>query len=398
MRRLGQSSSSVHQQRTGALAPRLVGRTSLSLAGAVLLSLLLAGQSLAATWSVKPLTSSGNAWAGGLVTLGSSTAVAVYEDSGAVFVRRSTNSGATWKAPLRLAASVGTPAIAGRGTDVDVVWMKSTSITTSVIHYARSTNSGDTFRASVRLSPKTAFAYYLSVARGPNGRVAAAWVEGTGSGTRVRIRVSTDGGASFAKAKTLATSSGMSRLAVAVGKGAIYAAYTDATGLRVRRSTNSGSTWSSARLIDSVDAGHFGDPSITAVGGAAYVAYTALAGLDVWARYSRTTDKGATWTSPANLSPRSGPRSLQPSISLQGGVVRVVFGRDLDPDGLTGAAFYRQSSNGTSWTAAEMVSVPTITPTAWPVGVGYSGKVIVLYIGLSPAEPVWDSDVWVGIR
>jgi hypothetical protein len=391
MRRLSQVSSS---------APRGAARsrTSLSLAGAVLLSLVLAGQSLAATWTTVPLTSSGNTWAEGLVTLGSSTAVAVYSDTGAIFVRRSTNSGATWKAPLRLAASGGDPAIAARGTNVDVVWMKSTSITTSVIRYARSTNSGDTFRASVRLSPKTAFAYYLSVARGPNGRVAVAWLEGAGSGTRLRIRVSTDGGASFAKAKTLATSSEPSRLAVAVGKGVIYAAYTDATGLRVRRSTDSGSTWSSARLIDSVDAGHFGNPSITAVGGAAYVAYTALAGPDVWVRYSRTTDKGATWTSPVNLSPRNGPRSLQPSISLQGGVVRVVFGRDLDPDGFTGAAFYRQSSNGTSWTAAEMVSVPTITPKAWPTGVGYAGKVIVLYTGFSPDGNLWDGDVWVGTR
>jgi hypothetical protein len=115
MRRLSQVSSS---------APRGAARsrTSLSLAGAVLLSLVLAGQSLAATWTTVPLTSSGNTWAEGLVTLGSSTAVAVYSDTGAIFVRRSTNSGATWKAPLRLAASGWNPAIAGRGTNVDVVW------------------------------------------------------------------------------------------------------------------------------------------------------------------------------------------------------------------------------------------------------------------------------------
>jgi hypothetical protein len=390
MRRLSQVSSSAPRG-----AVRL--RTSLSLGGALLLSLLLAGQSLAATWTAQPLTSSGNAWAGGLVTLGSSTAVATYQDNGAVFVRRSTNSGATWKAPLRLAASGWNPAIAGRGTNVDVVWEKWTS-TNPVIRYARSTNSGGTFRASVRLSPKAAFAYYPSVARGPNGRVAVAWLEPTSSGSRLRIRVSTDGGASFAKAKTLATSENLSEQAVAVGKGAIYAAYTDDTGLRVRRSTNSGSTWSSARLIATDATGDFGPPSITAAGGAAYVAYTAFAEPDVWVRYSRTTDKGATWTSPVNLSPRNGPVSGVPTISLQGGVARVAFASCLDQECNTWAVFYRQSSNGTSWTAAEMVSVPTITPRAGPAGLGYAGKVIVLYTGFSPDGTRWDGDVWVGTR
>jgi hypothetical protein len=129
-------------------------RASFSVTGAVLLSLLLAGQSMAASWGAVPLSSSGQAYTGGLVTLGTSTAVAVYEDNRAVLVRRSTNSGASWKAPLRLAATSGAPAIAGRGTNVDVVWMKSTSEVSSVIRYARSTNSGGTFRSSVRLSSK----------------------------------------------------------------------------------------------------------------------------------------------------------------------------------------------------------------------------------------------------
>jgi hypothetical protein len=395
MRRLSHVASSAP---TGGMK----SRTSFAIAGAVLLSLLMAGQSLAASWGAVPLTSSGTAMAEGLVTLGTSTAVAVYSDIDAVFVRRSTDSGATWKAPLRLAATGWDAAIAGRGTKVDVVWIKVTS-SAKVVRYARSSDSGKTFRPSVRLSPKAAIASFPSVARGPDGRVAVAWYDESSS--KVRVRVSTNGGASFASGKTMATVPEVSSPAVTIGKGVIYVAYNDRSrptdrGLVVRRSTNSGSTWSSARLVA---ADSNGDPlsrvSITAEGGQAYIAYRAGMGPEgTFVRYSRTTDKGKNWTSPANLSSPAAFTSGSPRISLRSGVVRVVFERNLDENGSTGAVFYRQSANGTSWTAAEMVSVPTITPWAWPAGVGFAGKIIVLYTGWSPNEPWWDNDVWAGTR
>jgi hypothetical protein len=373
---------------------RRVGRTSLPLLGALFLTFVLASQSMAATWAQPVrLTSSGHTWAHGLVALGSSTVVAAYHESSQVLVRRSTDSGATWKAALRLAASGWDPAISGRGSAVDVVWLKQNSGGT-VIRYARSTNSGASFLSAVRLSPKTGRALWPSVARGPDGRVAVAWYDD--SSAKVLVRVSTNGGASFASAKTMATVPWASSPAVAIGKGVIYVAYNDLSGVVVRRSTNSGSTWSSARPVA---ADHNGDPlnplSITAAGSQAYIAYTAGMGPEgTFVRYSRTIDKGKNWTSPANLSAPTALTSRSPKISLKGGVARVVFQRHLDEDGLTDAVFYRQSSNGTSWTTATRISVPTLTPEASPAGVGFATQIVVFYTGL---EDSMNSNVYVRI-
>jgi hypothetical protein len=95
-----------------------------SVPAAVFMSLLVAGQALALSWSAPtPLTASGDAFAGGLATLGTSTVVAAYDDGGRIFVQRSTNSGTSWAARIRLAKLGFDPAIAARGKKVDVVWV-----------------------------------------------------------------------------------------------------------------------------------------------------------------------------------------------------------------------------------------------------------------------------------
>jgi hypothetical protein len=355
----------------------IVGRTRLALPGAALLSLLLVGQTLAVSWSSPiPLTSSGNGWAGGLVTLGASTAVAIYEDGGRVFVRRSTDSGVSWAPRLRLTTDGESPAIAARGSKVDAVWEQG-----GRVRYARSTDSGASFGASRTLSPspEPLWPFDLAVARGPNGRVAVAWVEaqlGFGDAfSRVRVRVSRDGGATFDKAKTLARGSTTFYLpSVAVGKGVIYVAYSSESRLRLRRSLDSGATWKAATTITSQGDG----ASLTASGSQAHIAYSEFNGSNTWVRTRRTTDKGKTWASPINLSSATGKPSYSPRLSLQGGVVRAAFERCLDSSCNTSGVFYRQSSNGTSWTSAEKVSTDAGRD-AHPAGVGFAGRVIVLY-------------------
>jgi hypothetical protein len=348
-------------------------RTGLTLPAALLLSLVLAGQAAAAAWSSPlALTSSGNGWAGDLVTLGASTAVAVYEDGGRVFVRRSTNSGASWAPRVRLSADGQYPAISGRGSKVDVAWVRG-----HTVRYARSTNSGASFGASVVLAnPAFLAADQVDVARGPSGRVAVSWTEvspGMGSDeSRVRVRVSTNGGASFGKTKTLATSARGST--VAAGKGVIYVAYSKQNGsVQLRRSRDSGGSWTPATTITRNGEG----AQLTASGAHAYIGY-AQGSAASWVRYRRSTNKGATWTSPVNLSSSTGRPSYSLHMSLKSGVVRAAFERCLDAACDTSGVFYRQSSNGTSWTAAEKVSTDAGRD-AHPAGVGFAGRIIVLY-------------------
>jgi hypothetical protein len=353
-------------------------RLALSLPFALALAVVLASQGLAATWS-PPIRLTPELYGGaGLVTLGTSTAVVVYAEAGGVSVRRSTDAGKTWAPSLRLtSATVGPTAIAGRGANVDVVWVENDRL-----HYARSTNSGASFRTPVALSALGHTAEFPSVARGPNGRVIVAWHDTFSVGStvsfKIQVRVSTNGGASFGAEKTVETLPAFfdegSVPVVAVGKGVLYVAYSF-DGLRVTRSTNSGSTWDSPRVIATDAAeGPYYPPSMTAAGSAAYVAYVAAGPSGWWVRYTRTTTKGGAWSSPVNLSPKPGAQSGNPQISLRGGVVRVAFMRG--PAGSTGpGVFYRQSSNGTSWTTAERVADSSFLTR----GVGYAGRIMVLY-------------------
>ena len=136
-------------------------RSVLGVPGAVLLSLVIVGEVLAAhTWSAAiPLTGSGEGFAKGIVGLNATTAVAVYEEwNGAnydVTVRRTTTSGSTWDAPLTLSTRGYPSAIAGLDPFVDVVWVaggtSSTTCTAVLVSCTRSDSVNEWIAALVAL-------------------------------------------------------------------------------------------------------------------------------------------------------------------------------------------------------------------------------------------------------
>jgi hypothetical protein len=392
-------------------------RTGASVMTATFLSLVLATQAIAATWN-QPirLTQTGTATAGapGLLALGTSQVIAAYSNKGRVIVRRSTDSGATWLTPQRLALDASSPAIAGKGTNVDVVWYKN-----SRVRYARSTNSGATFRAAVALSPEIRVFGGAAVGRGPNGLVVVAWMQAkrmiVDGPFNVYARVSTNGGASFGSARLLGEGYSLlsrlegKQLAVAAGNGVAYVAYsgwqdTDVpggsiseTGIHVRRTVTGGASWAPSTFF----AGRYSPAlSMTATGKQAYLAYEASTAGDgdddpweSWIQYRRTTNKGASWSAARNITMPTDPGADNPVISLKGGVVRVAFTipMAIAPDEYGRAIWYRQSSDGLSWTAAEQVVVPS-DGDAYPAGVGYATRIIVLYThqsGYWPASNVF---------
>lgn len=358
---------------------RVAARASFSMGGAVLLSLLLAGQVLAATWGAPVRLNSPGAdypYPAGLVTLGSSTAVVTYTegyDPSTAYARRSTDSGSTWTAPVTLSRDVEWgPEIAGRGSDVDAVWTEDERL-----RYARSPDGGASFGSSVALSPSAHRAMDPYVARGPGGQVAVVWQDWV-SGT-VYVRVSVDGGASFAPQRTLATDPEVEPDGVVIGKGIIYVAYTIGyEKLRVKRSTDSGATWSTPQRITDKSQGI--GVSITAAGRQAYIAYTLRNSDENWFKvtYRQTTDKGASWSPQRQLS-RASWTASNPHLALKGGTLRAAFER-CTPEWdicVGNRVFYRQSSDGISWTSPERVS-PRGEETM-PAGVGFAGKILVLY-------------------
>jgi hypothetical protein len=225
------------------------------------------------------------------------------------------------------------------------------------------------------LSATGGCAFDPDVARGPNGRVVVAWMNFCES--ILRVRVSIDGGASFGPAETLASGGeDFGNPLVEAGNGVLYVGYkTDAKSLLLRRSTNSGATWGAPQTIAN---NVVGAASITAVGTHVYIAFARESSGDEWIRYRRSLDKGASWSSATDLSAPGGNNEYIVQMTLQGGVLRAAFTRCTSGACTETRIYYRQSSNGTTWTTPELASTG-LDIGEFIEGVGFAGRVIILY-------------------
>jgi hypothetical protein len=348
----------------------LAKRTPLSVSAAILVTLVLASQVLAHSWSGRiPLTSSGMGFGDGVVAVNNTTAVAVYvEWNGSwynVDVRRSTTSGASWDAAQTLSTNGYDSAIAARDPFVDVVWSQN-----GRVRYARSVNGGVSFAPSMFLSAP-GFAINLSVARGPGGLVIVAWQ--AGNTKLIKTRISTDGGVTFGATSTFVSHVQDLGTSVAAGSGVAYLAYqADLGELVVTSSTNGGANWSDVDSISSNAFAVIDQFSLTASGSSAYLAYADNnPSQPSWGtiRYQRTLNGGASWGHIRQISPPSW-KTEDPRIELRGGVLRAVYGRRTS-SGIS--IYYQQDASGT-WSSPELVD-----PNSHGPAVTFAGKVIVQF-------------------
>jgi len=352
-----------------------VHRAAVSLPLAGLLSVVLASQSLAATWSpAKQLTTSGTAFAEAVATVGSSTVLAIYVEHSpempdipfgyAVRIRRSVDSGATWQPPIQLSSDGLEADIAARGSNVDAVWAQNKRI-----RYAHSDDGGQTFGPSVALSPSgLPFSRNPSVARGPNGLVAVTWEN---LNTQVaKIRISTDGGSTFGPMMNVADVAYDMGVKVAVGNDVIHVAYAqEFDELRVVSSTDDGASWSAPEPISDELYGVYEQFDIVANGTRAYLAFTTANDFGVTAvKYRGTADNGASWPT-AGVIAGTAANASEPSLALTGGVLRAVYSRR-SPS----RVFYRESPDGVSWSAAEKAAQP-----GYEASVGFASNIVILY-------------------
>lgn len=371
-----------------------IARRGLSAAvAASVLALVVSGQSLAASWS--PPVDLGGSYAGDLIVLGESRAVLIYarqdpDDDWSVttLLRRTRDGGATWSAPRDLGR--GALAVDGGGGIVDLVRVRGSRVT-----YARSTDAGATF-GRARALADAGDVRSIDVARGADGVVAVIWRPMRGP---TFVRVSTDGGESFGAVGTVTSAPGVRSPSVAVGDGVIYVVYENPqyfpgyeSHMKVRRSTDYGSTWGRPTPI-STDAEF---DRITAEGKRAYIAYTEwvydpdeVTARFTTVQYRATTNSGATWSAPRQLSPPSWD-AIARSIALRDGVLHAVFGRctptwDTCDDE---RVIYRRSVDGVSWSDPERVSPnpPGFFDTHEAVVDVIGGRVVVAYTGHAPGD------------
>jgi hypothetical protein len=255
-----------------------------------------ASTNTAAAWNITTIATAGfGGVGGGLAVTGDQSATAVYPDDTRVMITRTEDGGASWSTPARIGrapGSVSGVAVSSRGQRIDVIYGFLKSGRGSGVRYLHSKDGGATWGARQRLFGKNNSGDGLTVARGADGIVAVAgWF-----GINLEVTVSTDGGATFSRATRLSTikSSGCvfftGTLDVAVVDGTILVSYDQHIGrLRVRRSTDGGATWGSPIVLsngsDSVV------NSLVVNGGEVLIAFDAGNGT----AFRRSRTDGLTW-------------------------------------------------------------------------------------------------------
>ena len=362
---------------------------------ALVLLLAVTAPASAVSWGpVRPITTSGQAaaWAGSTAAYSGGIAVVyreIVDTQYRVFIRRTTDGGATWTTPRALsspfAVSASRPSIVASGLTLDAVFVEKRTDGSSRVTHRHSLDGGTTWSSRLALSPSGARPGFPSVARAGD-KVAVAWTN-EASGT-VGVRVSTNGGQGFFPRTDIATSvnqpwvdDGVSSVdafpTVAIANGMVNVGYYTSLGtLKLRRSSSNGATWFSAVTLASNGNGFM--PRLVSSGSSLLLGYAVYTGTDIYTAYRRSTNKGQSWSSVAVLSGASAPPSYQPVMSYGEAKWRVAFERCLDEGSSSSDVLYRESADGVSWSAA---SRATNGPNEyqWPIGVTYADGIIVTY-------------------
>jgi hypothetical protein len=373
---------------------------------AVLLALLLATDALALSWkTTTAMTAGGTGWAnpGGLAVSSSTTAHAILEryvvDSWEVLYRRTTNSGASWAAPVRLsrpeANEAGSPVIDAYGSGVNAAWLEGDDVVAgidTIVVTRRSTDAGATWSDQVQLSPTQESAGPPRIAR-YGSRVAVVWTDQlTG---RIYMRRSSNGGATWASRQLVATTTNRpytgARSALREGfpvaaygsSGAFYVAYYSASKvLKIRRSTNYGASLKSAKtLAKNAVTKSWAPPALAARSSAVIVGYaTTTAGK--WTVIRRSTDKGVSWRTVVSLHTSKKYWSGPPVLAVRGKRWMVAYER-CNSTCSTSVVYYRASTtNGSKWTIAQAASTRK-TKYNVPADVDVATKTMLLYVDYS---------------
>ena len=314
-----------------------------------------------ATWGSKiNISMSSSPFSSGprVVTSGSNVHVAWVDDNG-VFVRSSTNNGATWQPKVDLSNTIVPPEIAVSGSNVYVVWNDDNDIL-----LRRSTDDGATWKPEENISNNAGGSISPHVAAS-GSNVYVAWTDSTPGNTDIFFKRSTDDGATWKSLVNLSNNQGGSRNSqLTVSGSKVYVVWTqfssngecEPSDIFFRGSTNSGATWGSKIKISSSGT-NFGFlctgalPEVAASGSNVYISWTDDGADDVFFR--RSTDNGASWKSIVNLSNNAGT-SGNPQVTVLGSNVYVVWS-DNTP-GNHDILLKRSTNGGSTFTAVKNLS------------------------------------------
>ncbi len=307
-----------------------------------------------------------------------------------IFFTPSTDGGATFSTPKNLSNSSGFsdfPQIAVDGSgNVNVVWEDDTPGNLDIF-YSRSTDGGTTFSAPINLSNNPAVSEQPRMVVDASDNINVVWADNTPPDTNPDIFFtrSTDGGATFSTPKNVSNNSGFSFNAqiVADASGNIDVVWDDNTAgnrdIFFSRSTDGGATFSRSKNLSN-NTGFSSEPLISVdVSGNINVVWqdTTPGNVDIF--FSRSTDGGATFSIPKNISNDTGESAAPEFAEDQRGNINVVW-RDNTP-GSRDIFFSRSTDGGATFSAPKNLSsnAGSSSSSSPQVAVDSSGNVNVVW-------------------
>lgn len=342
---------------------------------AIVLSLVIAGEALAISWSPIKMVATGSVYAGFLnraLAVGTATAHVTYDtETGAVVYRRGASLGGSWATAKTIqgaSASIYyfTQGIAAYSNTVVVVYegYDFASGLTSV-YAKRSLDGGVTWQARTLIGSYTSEAGPASAAVAvSSGVIVVAWTDPTNDS--VYIKRSTNGGTSWLTRQKVGTTthdpigSGLSDgyVGVSATGARVHVAWVPSlaaddfsgSALVIRRSTDSGANFAAQQTLESRDLDPYNAPAITTNGMGLLATYSLTTGAIVTA-YS--ADGGATFTKQTIATPGSTYYYFQGDVFLgSNGLARVTVNRT-NISTLEDRVMIRESTTGGStWGSA----------------------------------------------
>ncbi|MGA9519823.1 MAG: sialidase family protein [Myxococcaceae bacterium] len=328
-----------------------------------------------------------NSFDAALVASGSSVHVAYIGDGfGNVFFRKSMDRGASF-APAVNVTNSATPGplvnvrLATSGNAVYITWQDD-SVGAGDVFLARSTNGGQSFEAPVNLSADAGPSVEPQLAA-VGGSVYVVWND-FGPG-QLKFRRSANQGGTFEPALTL---TGTGRIAVpriAAQGGNVYLVYSDegtgAGDIFLSKSTDAGASFSSPVNVSNSPT-LSSSPELALLGNNVHVTWEERPPVgenDVEVFYARSIDGGLSFTVPLNLSNAPG-ESIEPQLAVSGGWVYVTW---VD-DALVNAEVFLRASNDGGASFFDIVNVSSDAPDSFggPLLAAQGDRVFVAWNGL----------------
>ena len=242
--------------------------------------------------------------------------------------------------------------------NIYMVWEDDTD-TNSNILFSRSTDGGATFSAPKNISNSSGFSFNPSIAVDTHGSINVAWEDDTPSNLDVMYSRSTDAGLTFSTPINVShdpADSANPQIAVDTS-GNIYIVWENDTlnlGIVFSRSTDAGVTFSTPAILSINAAGSVSPQLAVDLGGNISVVWEddTLAHSDI--SFSRSADHGATFSTPMSLSNNVG-NSLSPQITVDlAGNINVAW--ESESPGNSDIIFSRSADKGVTFSAPMSLS------------------------------------------